>query len=391
MNKNRFIPYARQSISQQDIDEVVVALQSDLITRGPKVLAFEQAIADYCGAKYAVCMTSGTTALFGAFQAANVSASDRFLTTPNSFVATTTAGMRLGARPYFIDLEECSGNMSLDKLAEALVDTPSRGRFVIAPVHFAGIALDMKRLDSMLKTPDVVVIEDAAHAIGSHYPSGEKVGSCAYSQMTIFSFHAIKTITSAEGGCVTTNDEGLYHKLKRFRDSGIEREAAFMHGQYEPWYYEVQELSGNFHMTEMQAALGLSQLQRIEENSKKRKEIVSWYRTYLKDAKQICLFDSKFDSQSVCHLMVVQIDFEKCKTTRTKVMQNLRDVGIGSQYHYIPIYRHPLLQRLYGEQESQFPEMERYYKAALSIPLYADLEEDDVKKVCEELIKATSL
>lgn len=382
MNQDRFIPYAKQSISQEDVDEVVRALKSDRITRGPKVEAFENAIADYVGAKYAVCMTSGTTALYAAFQAAKVSASDKFITSPNSFVATSTAGLKLGARPYFIDIDYVTGNIDLERIKNELKDGPSRGRFVIAPVHFAGVACDMKALDRMLKSPDAVVIEDAAHAIGSYYPSGERVGSCAYSQMTIFSFHAIKTITTGEGGCVTTNDDELYNQLRILRDSGIVRD------QEDPSHYEVSFLSANYHMTEIQAALGLSQLSRIETFIEKRRKIVSWYRKHLADAKHIVLSDPSYDPISAYHLMLVHIDFEACKTSRVDVMQKLAKKEIGSQYHYIPIYRHPLFVKQYGDQGQNFSEMERYYKQTISLPLYFELEEQDVKRVCKELTNA---
>lgn len=381
MYQNRFIPYAHQSISQEDIDAVSEVMRQDYITRGPKVRAFEEALAQYCGARFAVCVSSGTAGLYLAFQAASVCPDDRVLTTPNSFIATCAAGMRLGARPHFIDIESTSGNMSLDKLQDALGMPYSRGRFVICPVHFAGIALDMKRLDRMLKTPDVVLIEDAAHAIGSYYPSGEKVGSCAFGGMTVFSFHAIKTITCGEGGCVTTNDEALYHRLLRLRDSGIERSS-------EPYYYEVRELSSNPYMTEMQAALGLSQLARLEHFVEKRRRIMSWYRERLKGLLHVRLFDAKHDPYTAYHLACVQLDFDALKTTKKQVYQALLDEQIQTQYHYIPLYRHPLLVSQYGDQHEQFSEMERYYKETISLPLFYALDEADVDRICAALKRA---
>lgn len=393
MYQDRFIPYAHQSISQEDIDAVVAALKQELITRGPQVKAFEEALAAYCGAKYAVCMSSATAGLYAAFQAADVSAQDRVITTPNSFIATTAACMRLGAKPHFIDIEHSTGNMSLDCMKEAVAMPYSRGRFIICPVHFAGVAIDMQRLDRMLKTPDVCVIEDAAHALGSYYPSGEKVGSCAYSQMTVFSFHAIKTITCGEGGCVTTNDEALYHRLRRFRDSGIERDEAYLTQMPDRYYYEVQELSGNFHMTEMQAALGLSQLGRLEQCIEKRRQIVAWYRKHLKAAPNITCFgaqsDAQLDARTCYHLMCVHIAFDALAINKSTLGQKLADAGIGTQYHYIPLYRHPLLTRQYADQQDKFPEMERYYKEALSLPLFVDLEEVDVIRICDAIKRAT--
>jgi len=377
-----FLPYARQEISDADKHAVSSALDGDLITRGLQVQAFEEKLAAFCGAKFCVLFSSGSAALYAAFQAADVSSADRFITTPNSFIATTAAGARLGALPHFIDIDPKTANMRLDLLQEKLTEpAPSRGRFVICPVHFAGVCVDMQALDSFIKTPEVVVIEDAAHAIGSYYPNGEKVGSCSHSNMTIFSFHAIKTITTGEGGAVTTNDEKLYTRLKRIRNSGIERQT-----DKSMWQYEVQELSNNFHMNEMQAALGVSQLARIDEFVAKRRTILSWYRKYLQDVDVTMLAsDDSVDDKTAYHLMVVRIDFEKHKTTRDEVMQKLYDAGIGSQYHYIPLYRHPALASSCKDDPDSFVEMERYYKEALSLPLYVRLEEKDVERVCNEL------
>lgn len=390
MKQNHFFPYAKQSISDEDIQEVADSLKQELITRGSKVLAFEQKLAEYCGARFCVCMSSATTALIAAFQAARVCSADRFITTPNSFIATTSAGMRLGAKPHFVDIEKQTGNIDLDALSSLVKEPPSRGRLIIVPVHFAGIAQDMQKLDRMIKTPDSVVIEDAAHAIGSYYPDGSKVGSCSYSHMTVFSFHAIKTITTGEGGAVTTNDEELYHRLLCLRDSGIARQGQSQEqgqGQFDPWYYEVRELSGNYHMTEMQAALGLSQLNRVDAFVEKRRQIVSWYRKELEGAPHITLYDAHYDAKTAYHLMCVQIDFEALKTTRTQFMEKLKAKGIGSQYHYIPLYRHPLIAKSAGNQEAAFPNMEAHYKKALSLPLYVALEQKDVAAICSEIMR----
>jgi UDP-4-amino-4,6-dideoxy-L-N-acetyl-beta-L-altrosamine transaminase len=207
--------------------------------------------------------------------------------------------------------------------------------------------------------------------------------------MTVFSFHAIKTMTTGEGGCVTTNDEKLYHRLQKIRNSGIEREK-LTQGTKSPWYYEVQELSGQYNMTEMQAALGLSQLKRLDAFIEKRKKLVKYYRQHLAETPNVRLFDAAYDDRTCNHLMCLQIDFEACKTTRTELVQALRDMGIGTQYHYIPLYRHPLVAKVTGDLTEQYPEMEAYYKQALSFPFYYDLEESDVKYICDTLKKLLS-
>lgn len=384
MTAEKFLPYAKQSIDQSDIQAVSEALQQSWISRGPKVLEFEKAIAEYCGAKWAVAMTNASMCLYGAFQAAQVTPADRCISTPNSFIATVAAGMRLGVRPSFVDIDRESGNFDLSQLKSALSQPPSRGRFVIVPVHFAGIAVDMAKLDSLFKDPEVIVIEDAAHAIGSYYPDGTKVGSCQWSQMTVFSFHPAKTMTTAEGGCVTTNDDELYHRLLSFRNSGIEKEAPYIEGKEAPWYYEVTEIAGNSHMNELQAALGLSQLKRLDQFIDKRRRLVERYRKQLAGCKEIRLFNESFDEKSAYHLMVVQVDFEKLGLSRTVVIQELMDRGIGTQYHYIPLYRHPAVKKSVGDISDQFPEMELYYKQALSLPLFFELEESDVDFICNQ-------
>lgn len=381
MTSDKFLPYSKQSINDSDILEVTQALKQELITRGKKTENFEAAFAERLGAKYAVTFTSATTALYAAAQAVDVSSFDRFVTTPNSFVATAAAGMRLGAKLHFVDIEKKNGNINVDLVKEALAEPLSRGRHIISPVHFAGSAVDLKKIDRAIKSPQAVVIEDAAHALGSKYPTGELVGSCPYSQMTVFSFHAIKTLTTGEGGAVTTNDEKLYHRLKRLRNSGMERSQSHLQaGQEAPWYYEVQELSANYHMTEMQAALGLSQLRRLDQFVEKRAQIADWYRTHLKDVK-VEQLEEAADERSTYHLKIVLIDFDKIGKSRTKVMQALKEKGIGTQYHYIPIYRHPALAKQYGHYQETCPVMESYYKQALSIPFYYELEENDVRYV----------
>jgi UDP-4-amino-4,6-dideoxy-N-acetyl-beta-L-altrosamine transaminase len=382
-----FLPYAKQSIQYSDCQAVLKALKGNIITRGPIVEAFEKAIAEYCGARYAVAFSNGTAALLGACFAAEISPFDRVVSTPNTFIATVGSAIHFGASPRFIDIDRSTGNMSLKKLKDNLDFQSTRGRLVIIPVHFGGIAIDMQALDQLMTQPNTVIIEDAAHALGSYYPTGKRVGCCAWSQMTVFSFHPAKTITTGEGGMVTTNDPHLYHRLQLYRNNGIEREEPYLETTGYPGYYEVHYLTGNFHLTDFQAALGLSQLQRLDKLITKRRQLVKVYRHALKEIPDITLMMDAWDDQTAFHLFVVQINFSKYQTSREAVMKALKEKGIGTQVHYIPLYRHPAIKQLCGDLSEQYPEMEAYYTQALSLPLYYDLTEKDVQRICQEFKK----
>lgn len=380
-----FIPYAKQSITEDDERAVLDALKGEVITRGAKVSEFEKVIADYCGASYAVAFNTGTAALQAAYYAANVTASDRLISSPNTFIATVSGAVQRGASLRLVDIDRASGNIDIDQLEESLSFDSTRGRLILAPVHFSGIAVDMKRLDRLVRDPECLIIEDAAHALGSEYEDGQKVGCCAWSHMTIFSFHPAKTLTTGEGGMVLTNDSHLYHRLQLFRNNGIEREAPYLKEQAAPGYYEVQDLTGNYNFTDFQAALGLSQFKRLDQFIAKRRKLVRLYRDKLSKVPHLKLFNSDFDSKTAFHLFVVQIDFQAYGTTREVVMEKLKERGIGTQVHYIPLHTHPYFKNRQGTQELFLPENDLYYAQALSLPLYYDLTEEEVKKVCKEL------
>lgn len=385
---DRFFPYGRQSIDSADIAAVTGALKEEIITRGRHVEEFEEALAERCSVEYAVAFSSGTAALQAAYFAAGVGSNDRMYTTPNTFFATAGAAVALGARVVFIDIDRRTGNIDLEQL-EANMNVPhSRGKNVVVPVHFSGIPVDMERLESRVALPDTVVIEDAAHAIGSRYCDGSPVGCCLWSDMTIFSFHPVKTITCGEGGAVTTKDRELYHLLRRFRNNGIEREPAhFENGGPSPWrgYHEVCAVTGNYNVTDFQAALGMSQLRRLDLFVEHRRALVQRYRHHLMGLQHLRLFDASADERTAYHLFVVQVDFEACQTTRARFVEELHAAGIGTQLHYIPLYRHPAMRHVVGDIAAYFPAMEGYYASALTLPLYYDLQLEEVDFIAATL------
>lgn len=385
MTTENFLPYARQSINGDDITAVSESLTGMTITRGKNVDDFENAVAEYCGAAYGVAFNTGTTALMAACHVAGVGPHDRVLTTPNTFVATVGAGLSCQATPVFIDIDSASGNIDLEQLALNMSPFSTQGRPVVMPVHYAGIAVDMQSIDAMIVHPDTIVIEDAAQALGSVYPSGEKVGSCRYSDMTIFSFHPAKIVTTGEGGMVMTNDADLYHKLRRYRNNGIEREQKYLRGEAAPWYYECHEITGNFNFTDFQAALGISQMKRLDDSILKRRKLMKYYRELLADIPHLRFFSDCYDDLTAFHLCVVQIDFSAYQTSRTAVIEKLKEQGVGSQLHYIPVYKHPIFQDRMGDISAYFPKMEMHYAQALSIPLYNALETEDVQRIVSAL------
>ncbi|NGX57347.1 MAG: UDP-4-amino-4,6-dideoxy-N-acetyl-beta-L-altrosamine transaminase [Chlamydiae bacterium] len=369
----KFLHYANQSINADDIKAVGKALKSDSITRGPLVQEFEKAIAEFSGANYAVAFNSGTTALDAASYAAEIQPYDRVITTPNSFVGTITGVIKRGATPTFIDIDPKTGNIDLEKLALNINQPSSRGKEVIMPVHYAGIPVDMERLNKMICRMDTVIIEDAAHALGSIYSKGKPVGCCEWSDMTVFSFHPAKHVTTGEGGCVLTNDESLYKRLLLYRNNGIIRSE-------DAWMYQVTDITGNYNFTDIQAALGLSQLKRVKDFIKIRKKLVKKYRKELQDVPSLEMFPEECDEKTSYHIFVVKIDFENLNITRQELMQKLHEEGIGTQVHYIPLYQHPFMD---GAKLGQyFPGMEEFYAKALTLPLHCNMDDKDVVRVC---------
>jgi len=362
------IPYTKPSIESGDIQAVLKTLTSPQITRGKHVQAFEDAVAQVCSANYAVAFSSGSAALSAATFAAKVRPKEMVTTTPNTFIATVAPSLQIGARLHFLDIDRTTGNLN--------INAPIKGHFF--PVHFGGIAIDMQKRTHQ----GGCIIEDGAHALGSKYPCGNKVGSCTYSDMTIFSFHPAKIITSGEGGIVTTNDAKVFARLKTFRNNGITRDTKNF------WDYDVTDATGNTHMTDIHAALALSQLERLSSFIIKRRKLVAYYRDKLKHIPHIRLFTDAFDTISAFHLFVIQIDFKACNTSRENVMHALKNQGITTALHYKPLYRLSLIEKKMPHLEKTFPEMEAYFQSALTLPLYVDLTEKMIDAIVEKLLLA---
>ncbi len=381
-----FIPYAKQHISQADIRAVTKALSSNMVTRGPEVTHFEEEVAKFCGAKFAVALNSGTEAIAAAMFAAEASPHDHVVTSANTFIASATAAMRWGCRVHPVDLDLSTGNLSLENLERHLERPLSRGKIILEPVHYGGIPCDMRALDQMIRREDVVVIEDACAALGATYPSGEKVGSCAYSHMTVFSFHPAKSITTGEGGMVLTNSLELAERLRRYRNNGIVREEdKLQHAKPGPWYFESQELGINGNFTDFQAALGRSQLKRLRKGLEKKCKLVKKYREELSDCSLISFAPEETDSLSAHNLLAVRIDFDSCAIDKPALIRQLHEKGIGTQVHYIPIHHHPIFEKHFGNFRESLPQAETFYERTLSLPLFLDLTETQVKTVVKAL------
>lgn len=390
MAQSHFLPYAKQNINTEDIESVKRSLEQSVITRGELVEAFEKEFAKYCNASYAVSFNSGTAALMAAYAAAETGPHDTLVTTPNTFVSTVGAGVQQGATPVFVDIDTKTGNIDIERLALNINRRNSKGKTIIAPIHFAGIPVDMEALEREITDHKTIVIEDAAQAMGSCYKDGSRVGSCRWSHMTTFSFHPAKIMTTGEGGMVTTNDQELYRRLKIYRNNGTERDPQYWRNPGIPGYYEAVELTGNYNVTEMQAALGLSQMKRLEGFIAKRRELVDSYSKKLAGLGHVRLLEPSAELSIAWHLFVVQVDFARHKKDKSAVMEALHKHGIGTQVHYIPVYRHPYFVDRIGDISEYFPENEQYYHQALTLPLYCDLTEEDVDRVVSELKKALS-
>ena len=379
------IPYARQDINQQDINAVVEVLKSDFLTQGPQVPAFEQAIIEACDAKYAVAVNSATSALHIACLALGLGNDDWLWTTPNTFVASANCALYCGAKVDFVDIDPRTYNLCAKQLEKKLIAAQKVGKLpkIVIPVHFSGQSCDMQAIHELAKKYGFSIIEDASHAIGGKY-KGEPIGNSRYSDITVFSFHPVKIVTTAEGGMAVTNNAKLAEQLNLLRSHGITRDEKLMTQDMDgPWYYQQIELGYNYRMTELQAALGLSQMQRLEAFVIKRHELASRYDNLLHDLP-ITLPWQHPDSYSARHLYVIRLQLEQINITHLDVFNALRAAGIQANLHYIPVHMQPYYQKM-GFASGQFPEAEKYYKEAISIPLFSAMTEGQQDTVCSTL------
>jgi len=379
------IPYTRQSISEDDIDAVAKVLRSDFITQGPIVNQFEKAVANYCSAQYAIAVSSGTAALHLACLALDISAGDIVWTSPNTFVASANCALYCGATIDFVDLNPRTYNISIDGLKVKLQNAELQGNLpkLLIIVHFAGQSAEMKEIKALSEQYGFAIIEDAAHALGGEY-LGQKIGSCLYSDMTIFSFHPAKMITTGEGGMVLTNKPELADKIKRLSTHGITKDQNLMAGDsHGEWYYQQLELGFNYRITDIQAALGLSQLPRLDEFVKKRRQLAQFYNKQL-EGLDLTIPWQHPDSNSSWHLYVVRLNLEKINKDRKIVYESMRKADIGVHVHYIPVHTQPYYQQL-GFKEGDFPDSEKYYCEALTLPLYVDLTEQQITYITQTL------
>ena len=382
------IPYGRQSISEEDIQAVVDVLTSDFLTQGPAVPAFEAASAAYCGAAHAVAVNSATSALHIACLALGVGPGTHVWTSPITFVASANCALYCGAEVDFVDIDPATFNMSPEALATKLERAERDGKLpsVVIPVHMAGQSCDMEAIHALGRRYGFRIVEDASHAVGARY-KGTPVGDCRFSDVTIFSYHPVKIITTAEGGLALTNDAELARLMGLYRTHGVTRDASEMENEPDGgWYYEQVALGFNYRMTEMQAALGLSQMDRLDRFVATRRALAARYDRAL-EGQPLTRPWQHPDALSSYHLYIVRLDLSRNSISHRQVYDRLRERGVGVNLHYMPVYLQPYYRRL-GFRPGLCPEAERYYAEALSIPLYAGLEEAQQDHVVASLKEA---
>lgn len=382
------IPYGRQDITQADVDAVVEVLQSDFLTQGPKVPLFEQTVAVKVGAKHALAVNSATSALHIACMALGLGPGDWLWTTPITFVASANCGVYCGAQIDFVDIDPRTYNLCPRALEAKLIVAEREGRLpkILVAVHLCGQPCDMHEIHALSQRYCFKIIEDASHAIGGKY-HGEYIGNCRYSEITVFSFHPVKIITTAEGGMALTNDDQLAEKMNLFRGHGVTRDQKLMtHESDGSWYYQQVELGYNYRLTDLQAALGVSQMERLDAFVARRHELAKRYDALLKDLPATTPWQNPH-SYSGLHLYVIRLQLDKIDKNQRQLFEGLRDQGIGVNLHYIPVHTQPYYQNM-GFKRGDFPEAERYYSEAISLPMYQGLTDQQQDKVVRGLALA---
>lgn len=379
------IPYGRQDVSQDDIDQVVSVLKSDFLTQGPKVPEFERVISQYSGAKHALVANSATSALHLACCALGLGENDILWTSPITFVASANAGLYCGANVDFVDIDTRTYNICPTKLEKKLVEAKRLGSLpkILIPVHLTGQSCHMRIIHELCKSYGVKIIEDASHAIGGSYERNA-IGSCIFSDATVFSFHPVKIVTTAEGGAVTTNNDDIAKRISLLRSHGITRDPSMMcENPHGPWYYEQISLGFNYRMTELQAALGISQMERIDEFVRKRHAIADRYNKLLENFPVKVPYHLE-NTYSAMHLYVIRLNLDEIVKTHRQVFEELRENGIGVNLHYIPVHMQPYYKAM-GFNLGDFIEAENYYREAISLPMYPTLSLVEQSKVVDVL------
>ena len=401
------ISYGKQTIDESDITAVTDALRSGWLTQGFHVKEFEDAFADYCNSRYAVACCNGTAALHLAYLATGLGRNNSIITSPLTFVATANAALYAGAKPYLADIDPETHNIAPGEIAKAISyinanDYDNRLKAIV-PVHFAGLPCDMEAIWDIANKNNLMVIEDACHALGAKWQdkngNWHKIGSCSHSHAAVFSFHPVKSITTGEGGVITTNDKDIYERLKLLRSHGITKDQdsfinnnlAFTESDTNPWYYEMQELGFNYRITDIQCALGTNQVKKIDRFMARRREIAAIYNKALKPFPHIKLPDTQENSQSANHLYTVQISFDTLGTTRNEFFKRILKKEISLQVHYIPIHLQPFYQKRFHFKEGDFQESEVFYKSTVSLPIYPSLTDNDLKYIIDSVVGALNL
>lgn len=371
--RENMLPYGTQWIDDDDLAEVIAVLESNYLTQGPRIAQFEQAVADYVGTKYAVAFANGTAALHGACFAAGIDHGHEVITTPITFAASSNCVLYQGGIPVFADISSSTYNIDPDDVERKITKKTK----AIIPVDFTGQPAEIDLLLKIAEAHNLIVIQDAAHSLGAEY-DGRKIGS--FADMTMFSFHPVKHITTGEGGMIVTDNEHYYNQLQLFRSHGITKERSFIERDEGPWYYEMQTLGYNYRITDLQAALGTSQLRKLDSFVKRRREIVQLYNEAFQELEGIILPQQNEKANSSWHLYVLRFDSTRFKVSRREIFTALKELNIGVNVHYIPVYHHPYYQSL-GYKKGLCEHAEQYYKEAITIPLFPKMTNQDVNDV----------